>query len=138
MPSNYGLYRVLYPFRVRRQSALRATRLKVSVGDFEKEMGSGEIRTVTSAYLWERLRECAFVPDFRPSASDNLGDVLALSAESVRDDVVAGLVDHLGLKTEHIDFTDFSFSSLQRPRDIADFVERVANLQDQPRGTRFV
>ncbi len=138
MPSKYTVYRVLYPFRVRRQSALRSTRLEVSVGDFEREMGSGKVRSVASAYLWERLRECAFVPDFRPSAADNLGDVLALSAESVRDEVVAGLVDHLGLHTEHINFSNFSFSSLQCPRDIADFVERVANMQDQPRGTRFV
>jgi hypothetical protein len=100
-------------------------------------MGAGRLRTIASAYLWKRLRELAFVPDFRPSESDNLGEIFALSPTSVRDEVVAGLVDHLGLRTEHLDFNGFDFSSLQTPMDIIDFAERLAGLQDRPAGTRF-
>lgn len=138
MREKYRLYRLLYPLRVRRQTALRDARSGISADDFGSKMGSGRLRTIISAYLWDRLRELAFVPDFRPSGSDNLGEIFALSPASIRDEVVEGLIDRLGLKTEHLDFTGFNFSSLQTPSDIADFVERVAALQDRPAGTRFV
>lgn len=138
MSDKYSLYRALYPVRVTRQNALREARLDVSLHEFQSAIGPGHLRRLAAAYLWERLRELAFVADFRPSVSDDLGEVYALSPESVRDDVVSGLVDHVGLQTEHIDFTGFSFSALNSPQQIVDFVERLAALHGQPAGTRFV
>lgn len=138
MTDKYRTYRVLYPLRVKRQHALREARHDASLAEFQTEVGTGPVRIAAAAYLWERLRELAFVEDFRPSSSDDLGDVFALSPDSVRDEVVAGLVEHLGLRSEHIDFTGFSFASLRNPRDIVDFVESVAALQGRPTGTRFL
>lgn len=138
MADKYRLYRSLYPVRAKRQSALRAERLRFSLPEFQSEIGQGTLRDPAAVYLWERLRDMAFVADFRPSASDDLGEVFALSPSSIRDDVVDGLIDHLGLRSEHIDFAGFSFASLRTPRDIVDFVEKMEALQDRPTGTRFL
>ena len=137
MIDKYAVYRVVAPFRSKRQRALREARLDVSLEEFKSEIGTGELRNRAAAYIWERLREIAFVPDFRPSASDDLADTFGLDSESVRDELVEGLVDHLGVRTEHVDFTGFSFNSLENPRDIVDFVQKVATLDGQPPGTRF-
>jgi len=138
MTDKYALYRVLAPFRVKRQKVLREARLGVTLQEFQSEIGAGDLKNAAAEYLWERLREIAFVPDFRPSASDDLGETFALSPDSVRDELVEGLVDHLGINTEHIDFSGFSFTSIENPRDIVDFVQKVASLDGQPPGTRFV
>jgi hypothetical protein len=52
-----------------------------------------------------------------------------MGPEEVRDDIIEPLLNKLGLKVDHIDFTGFNFARITTPRDIAAFVVRVAALQ---------
>ena len=80
--------------------------------------------------LWELLREQAFVADFRPDTNDDLSRVYAMGPEEVRDDVIDPLLDRLGLSVSGMDFTGFDFASITTPKDISEFVAKIAEAQN--------
>ncbi len=131
-------YKVLAPFRVKRQKELREQRSSVTLDTFVGGIGGSSLRRKAAELLWARLRESSFVEDFKPAIDDDLHDIYGLSSESVRDEVISGIVDALGVRAEGIDFTGFSFDAVKTPIDIIDFIEKVDALRDSPVGTRFV
>lgn len=136
--NKFSAYKVLAPFRVKRQKELREQRRSVTLDTFVELIGGSNLRRRAAELLWARLRESSFIEDFKPAIDDNLHDVFGLSSESVRDEVVSGIVDALDVPTEGIDFTGFSFDAVRTPMDIIDFIEKVDALRDRPASTRFV
>lgn len=135
--NKFTLYRFLAPFRSRLQSRLRTERIDVDVDGFAGGIGEGERKAEVAELLWEILQEEAFVRDFRPGPDDNLSGVYGMGPEDVRDDVIAPLLDRLGLSVQGIDFTGFDFSSIVNPRDAGRFVMRIAAAQNRHGGRRF-
>jgi hypothetical protein len=128
MIDKFTIYRFIAPFRSRLQGRLRSQRLKSDIHNFELGVETGCVPGLARE-LWTLLQDSAFIPDFRPAPDDNLADVYAMGPEEVRDDIIEPLLNKLGLKVDHIDFTGFNFARITTPRDIAAFVVRVAALQ---------
>ncbi|BBF68395.1 hypothetical protein [Sphingomonas bisphenolicum] len=125
--NRFALYRFIAPFRSRLQSRLREERLNVDADAFANRMEAGGRSSEIAHLLWGMLREEAFVPDFRPEPEDSLSKVYAMGPEEVRDDLVEPLLDRLGLDVEGIDFKGFDFALIATPRDVAQFMLKIAN-----------
>jgi hypothetical protein len=137
MIDRFTFYRLVFPFRFRRQNRLREERLGVDVDAFVRSLEDGDRRLEIARFLWEILREQAFLPDFRPMADDDLARVYAMGPEEVRDEVIDPLLAKLELKVDGIDFTGFDFSSIVTPHDVSRFVMRVAAIQAGQSERRF-
>ena len=127
--SKFALYRFIAPFRSRSQNRLREKRLHVGADAFARGLGVGDQHAEIVDYLWDILREEAFVTDFSPDPEDDLATVYAMGPEEVRDDVIEPLLTKLRLSLDEFDFTGFDFSSITTPKDVGRFVMKVANAQ---------
>ncbi len=113
------------------QSRLRNGRLDVNVGTFASQLKDSDRYPEIAPALGKLLQEQAFVDDFRPEPDDDLYEVFAMDPEIVRDELVAVLLDKLGLSVRGIDFEGFNFASLTTPRDVSAFVVKVADAQSK-------
>lgn len=113
------------------QSRLRNDRLGVNVGTFATQLKDSDRYPEIAPALWELLREQAFIDDFRPEPDDNLYKVFAMDPEIVRDELIDVLLAKLGLSVSGIDFAGFDFASITTPRDVSEFVVKVADVQGQ-------
>lgn len=117
----------MFPFRSRLQRRLRQERLNKDLTDFTLRLGDGPHIAEISKCLWDKLREVAFVPDFRPDIDDNLMDIYAIDGEEVRDDLVEPIVEVLGIDTSNMDFSNLDFSSISTPKGVAGLLVRIAS-----------
>jgi hypothetical protein len=124
--SKFAVYRFIAPFRSRLQDRLRKGRLHVTAETFASQLNG---RPDIAVALWETLREQAFVRDFRPEADDDLYKVFAMDPEIVRDELIEMLLAKLEMNVSGIDFTGFDFASIKTPRDVSNFVAKIAKVQ---------
>lgn len=130
MTDKFAIYRVIAPFRSRLQRRLREERMTADAETFARVLSPDGRHAEAARLLWELLREQAFVADFRPDPNDDLSKVYAMGPEEVRDDVVDPLLDRLGLSVSGMDFTGFDFASITTPKDISEFVAKIAEAQN--------
>lgn len=122
----FSFYKLAFPFRSRLQNRLRRERDAYRFEDFKKQLGEGVISPIVAAHLWELLRQCAFVDDFRPSPDDDLDEVFAMGPEEVKDELIEPLIGHLGGQASSIDVKDVDLANLRTPRQVAAFIARHA------------
>jgi hypothetical protein len=124
----YAICRFLAPFRSSLQRRLITERPEVTADTFQRDLGGAGKQERVAAFLWNRLRDLAFVPDFRPLPGDDLLKIYALGPEDVRDDIIEPLLDHLGIAPGDIDFAGFDFAALATPKSIFDFARTVTEI----------
>jgi hypothetical protein len=129
--NKFALYRFIFPFRSRLQKRLRGERMTVDVDAFARGFEGGDRHPEIPRFLWEMLREEAFVPDFRPDPNDDLTKIYGKGPEEVQDDLIEPLLIRLGLCASGIDFRGFDFASVTTPKDAGRFVMKLADTKSK-------
>ena len=132
MIDKFSIYRVLFPFRRRRQLRLRQERMRYSYLQFARDVFGGDDYPELSSLLWHCFSDtCALVPDFRPHPSDELASIYGMGLEEVLDDVLFPFAEEYDLLE-----SDTDMSALKRPdatiRDVALILLALSNLRPPP------
>lgn len=124
------------------QSRLRRAREALSFDDFKAQFEDSPIRDIFADFMWRYLRSLAFVPEFKPSASDTFGEIYALASDELRDDVLERLIDRCRINVDGMSFRGLNVASLRTPIDVYKFLSTLADqgAEGQPvdAGTRRI
>lgn len=119
MISKYLFYRIAFPVRSSRQRKLKSLRLSWSIEQFFSELGQ-DVDKKIAGDLYNRLRDLAFVPDFAPSASDDLYKLYGLDGAEILDEIIEPIAST-------VRFSEIGLPDLEGLRRVEDVYELLVS-----------